>query len=85
MIDGLTHIMRQLDSRTGDGIEVQLLWDELDGDVVVTVADAKTGDRFLLEVGLKDDAMDVFRHPFAHAAWREVATAGAQVPCVSLR
>jgi hypothetical protein len=35
MVDELTHTMRELDSRSGDGIVVQLLWDEFGGDVRV--------------------------------------------------
>lgn len=85
MIDQLTHTMRELDGRSSGGIDVQLLWDEHDGEVVVTVADGKTGDRFLLEVRAQDNALDVFRHPFAYAAWRGVDAGGAQVPCVGLR
>ena len=43
-----THITRELDRRTGDGIEVRLLWCQNDGHV--TVADTKTGAAFELPV-----------------------------------
>ena len=46
----ITHLTRELDSRTIDGIEVRLLWSEHDGRVLVAVSDAKTGDAFSIEV-----------------------------------
>ena len=45
-----THITRELDRRTGDGIEVRLLWCQNDGHVTVAVTDTKTGDAFELPV-----------------------------------
>jgi hypothetical protein len=64
--------VRELHSRVTDGIHVRLLWSERDGGVVVRVADSKTGDDFAVEVRSSDRAMDVFHHPYAYAAWRNV-------------
>ena len=51
MTTDITHLTRELDSRTTDGIEVRLLWNERDGRVyLVAVNDAKTGDAFSIEV-----------------------------------
>ncbi len=61
--------MRELDSRTSDGISIRLLWHEPDGRLFVSVADSKTGDAFDLEVRDRDRTSEVFHHPFAYAAW----------------
>ena len=53
--------------------------DEHDGGVSVTVYDATTGDHFTVPVLACDRALDVFRHPFAYAAWRGVDTSGVDV------
>jgi hypothetical protein len=66
--------MRELDSRTSDGISVRLLWNEPDGSLYVSVADSKTGDAFDLEVRDRDRTREVFQHPFAYAAWYGVST-----------
>jgi hypothetical protein len=64
-----TRITRELDSRTGDGIEVQLLWwCQTDGHVTVAITDTKTGEAFELPVGEGERALDVFHHPYAYAA-----------------
>jgi hypothetical protein len=72
MIEQLTSVMRELDSRSDDGIDVHLLWSEHDDELVVAVADNKNGDRFLLDVEPGENALEVFRHPFAYAAWRGI-------------
>ena len=59
---------RELDSRTSDGIHVQLLWHSLDGHVSVAVNDTKTGEAFELEVSHGQHALDVYHHPYAYAA-----------------
>jgi hypothetical protein len=66
----MTTSPRELDHRVNDGIDVRLLWHEADGRVVVTVADAKTGACFEVDVREDESPLDVFRHPFAYAAWR---------------
>jgi hypothetical protein len=64
-----TQITRELDRRTGDGIEVRLLWSQNDGHVSVAVTDTKSGEAFELPVRDGEHALDVFRHPYAYAAW----------------
>ena len=64
--------MRELDSRTNDGLEIRLLWDPDDGRVAVAVADSRTGDEFGFEVHDRERAREAFQHPFAYAAWRGI-------------
>jgi hypothetical protein len=59
--------LRELDRRLSTGIDVSLLWDERDNSVLVSVVDMRTGESFDLEAS-PDNALDVFRHPYAHAA-----------------
>jgi hypothetical protein len=59
---------RELDSRTNDGIHVQLLWHPLDGHVSVAVSDTKTGEAFELQVGHGQRALHVYQHPYAYTA-----------------
>jgi hypothetical protein len=65
---------RELDSRTNDGIHVRLLWHPDDGRVSVAVHDTKTGEAFELPVPDESRALDVFHHPYAHAAVPALAT-----------
>jgi hypothetical protein len=62
-----THLMRELDHRSNDGIDVRLLWNQHDGRVVVAVHDAKTDEGFTVEVLEGERALDVFHHPYAYA------------------
>lgn len=73
-------MIRELDSRLTNGMQVRLLWNQYDGALHVTVFDRSTGDSFRLTVGEDEDAADVFNHPFAYAARR-----GAQLRCVRRR
>lgn len=59
--------MRELDSRTNDGILVRLLWCERDNRALVSVNDNKTGQAFSVEVPEGVRALHVFDHPFAYA------------------
>ncbi|MBI5103809.1 MAG: hypothetical protein HZB46_02245 [Solirubrobacterales bacterium] len=61
-------LYRELDHRISDGIEVRLLWREHDGAVRVSVADARSGESFCVEVREGERALDVFHHPFAYAS-----------------
>lgn len=61
-------LIRELDSRVSDGIEVRLLWREQDDRVLVAVRDGRTGDAFSVEVADDQRALDVFHHPYAYAA-----------------
>jgi hypothetical protein len=62
-----TQLMRELDHRSSDGIDVRLLWCERDGRVLVSVNDAKTGEAFTVEVREGENAMQVFKHPYAYS------------------
>ena len=64
---------RELSYREADGVEVALLWYPGNDVVSVMVSDARTGDVFELVLGDDDRAMDVFDHPYAHAARRGLA------------
>jgi hypothetical protein len=63
---------RELAHRSGDGLEVSLLWDPRDDWLSVRVLDSRSGDSFEVPVG---DArpLDVFEHPFAYLARYEAA------------
>lgn len=64
-----THIsLRELNSRTSDGIQVRLLWCQGNGRVFVAVNDHKAGDAFSVEVPDGERALHVFNHPYAYAA-----------------
>jgi hypothetical protein len=60
--------IRELHSRTADGIRVRLLWCQDDDRVFVAVNDHKTGDAFSVEVPQGERALSVFDHPYAYAA-----------------
>ena len=62
-----TQLMRELDRRTSDGIDVRLLWRQFDGRVHVAVSDTKTGESFTVEVREGENALKVFHHPYAYA------------------
>lgn len=66
------HDTIELDTRTTDGIEVRLLWHKAENRVTVTAHDLRSGE--ILEVAVRDheNAMDVFHHPYAYAAFHGV-------------
>ncbi len=59
--------MRELDSRTSEGIHVRLLWCQYSGRVFVAVNDQRTGDVFSVAVPEGERALQVFDHPYAYA------------------
>jgi hypothetical protein len=59
----------ELAQRAGDSIAVSLLWRAGDNRLKVAVADARTGDEFELNAH-PENALDIFYHPFAYAAYR---------------
>jgi len=63
-------LTRELDRRTGDGLEIRLLWRPHDNAVLVAVADARSGESFTIEVREGEDPLEVFHHPFAYAPSR---------------
>ena len=63
--------LKELDYRTGDHIEVSLLWSPESGQLAVVVVDKAAGEEFAMEVE-PSEAMEVFRHPFAYAHKRQL-------------
>jgi hypothetical protein len=59
---------RELDARSGDGLEIRLWWNPADDALTVTVADARTDELFVIPVAAAQDAALAFHHPFAYAA-----------------
>ena len=62
----------ELASRASNGIEVALLWNRRSDELRVCVTDAHTGVYFELAAE-RDNALDVFHHPYSYAAFRGVA------------
>jgi hypothetical protein len=60
--------MREVHSRTNDGLHVRLLWGQDDGRLVVAVTDDRTGQAFSVDVPERDRALEVFNHPFAYTS-----------------
>lgn len=58
---------RELAARRDQGLAVVLRWYPRDGAVTVSVADARTGERFEIAVD-REHALDAFYHPYAYAA-----------------
>jgi hypothetical protein len=71
MLDATDEIWRtELASRESNGISVRLLWTRSTNVVTVAVADAAHDDYFELVLDEDEPALDVYYHPFAHAAAR---------------
>lgn len=60
----------ELATRENNGITVRLFWSRSTNLVTVAVADVATDDYFELVLDEDERALDVFNHPFAHAAAR---------------
>jgi hypothetical protein len=60
--------LRELHSRTADGLIVRLMWCQQENRVFVAVNDNKTGEQFSLEVPKGERPMQVFAHPFAYVS-----------------
>ena len=58
--------MKELDHRTGNGLDVRLLWQSATNEVFVQVSDERTAKAFTLSVA-PDEARDAFIHPYAYA------------------
>ena len=61
-----------LAERKNAGIQVALVWAEDTDAVAVLVRDESTHDQFELSVESGANALDIFEHPYAYAAWRGV-------------
>jgi hypothetical protein len=58
--------IRELAHRSGDGIDVTLLWSPQTDRVSVLVVDVRSGEAFELPVP-GADALEAFAHPYAYA------------------
>jgi len=73
MFEATTESWRtELASRESNGITVTLFWSRSANLVTVAVDDAANDDYFELVLDECDQALDVFYHPFAHAAARGI-------------
>ena len=73
MFEAIDDVSRtELASRDTNGIMVRLLWSRSTNLVTVAVDDAATDEYFELILDEHDRALDVFHHPFAHAAARRI-------------
>ena len=64
--------LRELHSRVNEGVHIRLLWCENDGRLAVAVTDTRSCEAFSIEIRDGEDALDVFNHPFAYAAWHGI-------------
>jgi hypothetical protein len=62
----------ELMSRESSGITVRLLWSRATNLVTVAVADTTSDDYFEFVLYEQEPALEVFNHPFAHAAARGI-------------
>jgi hypothetical protein len=62
----------ELASRRSNGLTVRLLWSRSTNLVTVAVTDEANDDFFELVLEEHGRAMDVFHHPYAHAAARGI-------------
>jgi hypothetical protein len=60
----------ELAARESNGVSVRLFWSRSTNIVTVTVSDATNGEYFELVLDENERALDVFHHPYAHAAAR---------------
>ena len=67
MATSATTERRELAHRTGNGIEVSLLWTKSTNTVTIAVADAQSGEELEFTVD-PSRALDAFNHPYAYAA-----------------
>jgi len=70
MEDAYEYWRTELAARESNGITVRLLWSRPTNLVTVTVWDSANDDYFELVLDEHDRALDVFEHPYAHAAAR---------------
>ena len=57
----------ELATRSSDGVVVSLLWNREQDEVTVVVDDTRTGERLRLPAR-RENALEVFYHPFAYEA-----------------
>jgi hypothetical protein len=76
---GAPPVIRELDRRASDGIDVQLLWNQTDDRLLLVVADAKTREAFEIEIEA-GESLAAFHHPYAYAASRRASRTERLVP-----
>jgi hypothetical protein len=69
----------ELMSRESSGITVRMLWSRAANLVTIAVEDAASDEYFELVLDEDESALEVFHHPFAHAAARRVPHPAAGV------
>jgi hypothetical protein len=57
---------QELATRSSDGVVVSLLWRQTSDELTVVVDDTRTGEQLRLPAG-RENALEVFYHPFAYA------------------
>jgi hypothetical protein len=67
----LTCLVHELAQRAAGGTEVVLTWDEATDQLTVCVSNDRSGSYFELDAK-PDEALDVFFHPYAYAAFRQI-------------
>ena len=71
MLEAIDETWRtELISRESSGLTVTLLWSRATNLVTVAVVDAASDDYFEFVLDEDEPALEVFNHPFAHAAAR---------------
>jgi hypothetical protein len=66
--DGVSELI----SRSDNGVDVALLWKRDDNTAIVVVVDHVAAESFLLHVHENDNPLDMFHHPYAYAAHRDI-------------
>ena len=61
-------VVHELARRSGDGVDVALLWDSEANRVFVDVNDESRDEHFRIAVG-NSNALDAFHHPYAYLRW----------------
>ena len=69
MAGNAKNLYRELAYRADHGVEVVLFWHQNTDELTVAVSDAQSGTCFELAAA-PEQALDVFNHPYAHAAFR---------------
>ena len=72
---------KELAYRSSNGIDVLLLWNPANDTLAVLVID-ENADSFELDVDASE-AMDVFEHPYAYAAFRGLHVNEVEVPAAA--
>jgi hypothetical protein len=72
-------MQKELAYRENDGVAVALLWHSTTDSLTVSVVDLRNEDGFQLRVD-PADALEVFNHPYAYAAFAGLATPTLREP-----